>query len=106
MILPIALRLSSAEQARTVGAMQTRKPGWQHDSASGLPARVGQTRQASSLAAESARLADFLKATTSGSIQIRLGKWERVLDQFNARLCIIGDDDFHDIESKKNVGII
>ena len=106
MILPTAVGLSSAEQTCTVGAMYNRKSGCQPDSASGLPARSGQTRQASSLAAESARLADFLKATTSGSIQIRLGKRERIPDQFNTWLRVISDDDFNNIESEKDVGII
>ncbi len=40
------------------------------------------------------------------SVKIRLGKWERVFDQFNARLCISCNEYLDDIKSEKNVGII
>jgi len=39
-------------------------------------------------------------------IKIRSGKWKCVLDQFHPRRCVIRNDDLHDIESEKNVGII
>ena len=40
------------------------------------------------------------------SVEIRLGKWERVFDQFNARLCITRNEYLDDVESKKDVRII
>jgi len=40
------------------------------------------------------------------SIEIGLGKWERVLDQFKTGFPIIRHDYFHDIKSEKNVGIV
>ena len=40
------------------------------------------------------------------SVEIRLGKWERVFDQFNARLCITRNEYLDDIESEEDVGII
>ena len=40
------------------------------------------------------------------SVKIRLGKWERVFDQFNARFCITRNEHLDDIESEKDVGII
>ena len=40
------------------------------------------------------------------SVEVRLGKWECVFDQFNARFHIIDNDHLHDIESEKDVGII
>ena len=40
------------------------------------------------------------------SVQIWLGERESVLDQFEARFGVVGNDDFHDIESEKDVGII
>jgi hypothetical protein len=39
-------------------------------------------------------------------IKIGPGKWKCVLNQFYSRLCVIRDDDFHDIESEKDVGIV
>ncbi len=42
------------------------------------------------------------------STLIKIGprKWKCVLNQFYSRLCVIRDDDFHDIESEKDVGIV
>jgi hypothetical protein len=40
------------------------------------------------------------------SVQIRLGKRERISDQFDTRFPIIHDNDLHNVESKKNIGII
>jgi hypothetical protein len=39
-------------------------------------------------------------------IKIRLGKWKCISDQFHSRLCIIRDNDFNNIKSKENIGII
>ncbi len=41
-----------------------------------------------------------------GSVQIGFGKRERVFNQFKARFRVICDDDFHHVESEKNIGII
>jgi hypothetical protein len=40
------------------------------------------------------------------SVQVWLGERERVLDQFEARFGVVGNDDFHNIESEEDVGII
>jgi hypothetical protein len=40
------------------------------------------------------------------SIEIRLGEWERVFDQFNARFCITRNEYLDDIKSEKDVWII
>ena len=40
------------------------------------------------------------------SVQIWLGERERVLDQFEARFGVVGNDDFDNIESEENIGII
>jgi hypothetical protein len=40
------------------------------------------------------------------SVEIRLGKWERAFDQFNARFCITRNEYLDDIESEEDVGII
>src|SRR5213596_1327498 len=40
------------------------------------------------------------------SIKIRLRERERVLDQFKARFRVIRNDDLHDIEPEKNIGIV
>ena len=40
------------------------------------------------------------------SVEIRLGERERVLDQLEARFGVVGNDDFHNIESEENIGII
>src|SRR5207248_9808081 len=37
---------------------------------------------------------------------LRLGKWERVLDQFEAWARVLSNNDFHDVEAEENVGII
>ena len=42
----------------------------------------------------------------AASVEIRLRERECIPDQFHSWFCIIGNHDFHDIESKKNVGII
>src|SRR5437867_11347318 len=39
-------------------------------------------------------------------MNIRLGKRERVLDQFETRARVLSNNDFHDVETKENVGII
>ena len=40
------------------------------------------------------------------SVEIRFRKWKCVFNQFHPWLGVVDDDDFHNIESKKNVGII
>jgi hypothetical protein len=40
------------------------------------------------------------------SVEIRFGERERVFDQFDARLPVVRDNDFHNIESEENIGII
>jgi hypothetical protein len=40
------------------------------------------------------------------SIEIRLGEWECISDQFNPWFRAIGADHFHDIESEKNIGVV
>ena len=40
------------------------------------------------------------------SVEIWLGKRERVSNQFHSGFCIVGDHDFHNIEPEKNIGII
>jgi hypothetical protein len=42
----------------------------------------------------------------TSSVEIRLREWERVLDQFKARFQVIRNDDFHDIEAEKDIGVI
>jgi len=42
----------------------------------------------------------------SRSVQIWFGKWKCVLDQFETWFRVVCNDDFHDIESEKNVGIV
>src|SRR5205814_5940734 len=37
---------------------------------------------------------------------MRLGKRERVLDQFETRARVLSNYDFHDVEAEENVGII
>jgi hypothetical protein len=39
-------------------------------------------------------------------VEVRLGKWKCVFDQFEAWFRVIRDDDFHDIEAEQNIGII
>jgi hypothetical protein len=41
-----------------------------------------------------------------GSVQIRLREWEGVLDQFDPRFRVLGDDNFNHVEAEKYVGII
>ena len=40
------------------------------------------------------------------SIEIRLGEWECISDQFNPWFRVIGADHFHDVKAEKDVGII
>ena len=40
------------------------------------------------------------------SVEIRLREWECVLDQFKAWFRVVRNDDFHDIEAEKNIGIV
>jgi hypothetical protein len=40
------------------------------------------------------------------SVKIRLGKRERVFDQFDPWFCLVYDDDLDNVEPEKNIGII
>jgi hypothetical protein len=40
------------------------------------------------------------------SVDVRPRQLESVLDQLEARLCIVGNDHFNDIETEKNVGVV
>ena len=42
----------------------------------------------------------------SKSVEIRLRKWERVLDQFKPWFRVVCNDYFHNIEPEKNIGIV
>ena len=49
---------------------------------------------------------DFKALVAGKSVQIRFGERERVLDYLKMWFRVVCNDDFHDIESEKNIGII
>ena len=59
-------------------------------------------RQPGSPAAGQAKLADLY----GRSVQIRLGKRESILDQFDTRFRIVCHDHLHHVEPEKNIWII
>ncbi len=46
------------------------------------------------------------QALISISVNVRLGKWERALDQFETRARVLNNNDFYDVEAEENVRII
>jgi hypothetical protein len=42
----------------------------------------------------------------TSSVEIWLREWEGVLNQFKPRFRAIRNDDFHDIEAEKNIGVV
>ena len=40
------------------------------------------------------------------SVQIRLGEWKGVLDQFDPRFRVLGDDNFNYVEAEKYVPVL
>jgi hypothetical protein len=41
-----------------------------------------------------------------GSVQIRLREWEGVLDQFDPRFRVLGDDNFNHVEAEKYIRVL